>query len=345
MDTAETMEYELPQSAPFVESSAEGGDTATDKGEPEENENLLRAPTLQLGEVIDDTKIAEGETAVVDSESNEKPPLDDMDIPPSQPHPISPSQPGPTPPEEEPKEDQEENKPREDSKDQGKDDELMENGSGVPWVSRTNQQVFKGSKAALAEKDPAAKKRPASRGRGGKGRGKGKAKAKGKKLAKVVEVVSGEEGEEEQGEKDEEIEPDLTPKNLEAEFAVVASSQEAEAGTPASTAKPKKKARAPPKTHKKPAAKGKVYKRPSAKSQASSPKVTKRKGSKTPQKSTTPKAKAKGSKGQGKGTFAGRRPPKGGQAKVRFDVMQSVFDASIAEFATAKSQVQAGLGI
>lgn len=241
MDTAETMEYELPQSAPFVESSAEGGDTATDKGEPEENENLLRAPNLQLGEVIDDNKIAEGETAVVDSESNEKPPLDDMDIPPSQPHPISPSQPGPTPPEEEPKENQEENKPPEDSKDQGKDDELMENGSGVPWVSRTNQQVFKGSKAALAEKDPAAKKRPASRGRGGKGRGKGKAKAKGKKLAKVVEVVSGEEGEEEQGEKDEEIEPDLTPKNLEAEFAVVASSQEAEAGSPASTAKPKKR--------------------------------------------------------------------------------------------------------
>lgn len=65
----------------------------------------------------------------------------------------------------------------------------------------------------------------------------------------------------------------------------------------------------------------------------------------TPKINYPKKAKAKGSKGQGKGTFAGRRPPKGGQAKVRFDVMQSVFDASIAEFATAKSRVQAGLGI
>ena len=328
MDTAETMEYELPESAP-PENTPEGGDTATatEMDESEEYEKMLRAPTLQLGEVSDEPMCAEGVSGLVDPE---KVSLDETAIPPSQPEPIEPSHPEPTPPEE-PRKDTtttEADKP----KDKTTSEELKENGSGVPWVSRNDQQVFKGSKTALGEKDPAAKKRPASRGRGGKGRGKGKKQAK---AAKVVEVVSGEEGEEEQKEKDEEVEPELTPKNLEEDFQLVASSQEGR-GSPSAKPKAKARARAPRTMNKRPAASDKVYKRPSAKSQASSPKGTK--PTVTPKKTPTPKTR-----GQGKGTFAGRRPPKGGQAKVRFDVMQSVFERTIAALTTSKSQVQAGL--
>ena len=222
-----------------------------------------------------------------------------------------------------------------------------------PMMTREQQQTFKDAKGKVAKMDQAnqvpdnkrapALKRPAAQNKATENKAGKKSKASG--MAQPVETVEAVDID------DNESHDECTPRNLENEFHEVAESQhEAPPATAKCKALPKRRAaraKASPKVRPtakataKAKAKAKSSPQPKRKStkgnrgqkdeEGSTEKAT-RKTSKLPSKENTPEAEEKGGEGdspQGKKTFAGRRCPKSGDAKLRFECLRDVFTASI----------------